>query len=123
MKEFINKTSRVYLTHDQIFVVEYQDDLVLDVEDIHIPVEQYLAVTDTGNPLKVLIEFPANTIINNDARRFAENRDQWAIAEAIVINSLGQRILFRFYSKFRKHKYPIKSFSNREEALEWLRDR
>lgn len=44
-------------------------------------------------------------------------------AEAILIESLGQRILGNFFIRFTKSKrskFPSKLFTNEEEALQWI---
>ena len=41
-------------------------------------------------------------------------------AEAILVNSLGLRILANFYSRFNRPLNPSKVFTNEDEAIEWV---
>lgn len=43
------------------------------------------------------------------------------VAEAMVIKSLPNRLLFRFYQKRDNPDNPVKAFSNRDDALDWLK--
>lgn len=41
-------------------------------------------------------------------------------AEALVIKTLGHRMLAQVYIKVRSYPYPIKIFNNEEEAMKWF---
>ena len=114
-----NKNSKVTLTDDKLFIAEYKDNVCLEVEDIQVVIDNYDDNTE-GEMWKVLHVFPKGTTVSSAARDHAENREKPAKAEAFVIEGIGNRILFRFYQKFRSIKYPIKEFSTREKAMEWL---
>ena len=43
------------------------------------------------------------------------------IAEAFLLTSLAQKILINFYIRFDKPLVPSKVFTNKEKAIEWLR--
>ncbi len=40
---------------------------------------------------------------------------------AVIIDNLPNRILTKFFSKFFKPKFVVKIFSNKEDALAWLK--
>lgn len=42
------------------------------------------------------------------------------IAEAIIVDSLHNRILANFYLKYIKSHNPVKVFNNMDKAIEWL---
>lgn len=44
------------------------------------------------------------------------------LAEAVVLNSIGIRLLANFYIKTFKPKVPTKIFTNLEDAKKWLRE-
>ena len=52
-----------------------------------------------------------------------KGRDYMNLADALVINSLPQRILGNFYLTIVKPKTPTKFFKNETLALEWLNSR
>ena len=73
-----------------------------------------------GRVLKVIVENGKYTVIDNSAREYLENNKFEAIAAAIIMHSIAQRILYNFYVRFRKQDYPIKAFKNLDKAIEWL---
>ena len=77
-----------------------------------------------GEEMPFLIDFlDISTRIDDDARRF------FAIygphihlrkAQAIVVNSMQNKLLINFYIKHHKPKNPTKLFDNIEDALDWI---
>ena len=122
MLDIQNKNSRVYSDDDNVFICEYKDNVMLEPEDIDIVVQNYDEYAGE-NDLKVMLVFPKNTTVSTAARQAAEKRGRPALAEALVIESTMQRILFKFYKRSRAVNYPIKEFSTREAALKWLHNR
>lgn len=114
-----NENSKVTLTDDKLFIAEYKDGIKLEKKDLEIVVNNY--DNNTNEEMwKVLHIFPKGTSVTSEARDYAEEREKPALAEAFVIEGMGNRILFRFYQKFRAVKYPIKEFKDRETAMKWL---
>lgn len=122
MLDIQNKNSRVYSDDDGVFICEYKDNVMLEPEDIEIVVVNYDEYAGERD-LKVMLVFPKNTTVSTAARQAAEKRGRPALAEALVIESTMQRILFKFYKRSRSVNYPIKEFSTREAALKWLHNR
>jgi len=117
--EIVNKKSCISLIEPDIIYVHYSDNSVLDTSDLKESFHAYLEISQ-GQPLKVLSVFGSYTTVTADARKYAENINIQAMAEAIVFMSLAQRLLLRFFQKFRKPTHPIKFFKNTEEAIKWL---
>ncbi len=59
--------------------------------------------------------------ITTEAREFFEHFGRPVVAEAFIMQSTYQKILFNFYESFRSHFHPIKAFENFEEAKVWLK--
>lgn len=114
-----HSNSSVYLTDNQVFKVIYKDDTVLEKNDFELVVRDYINASVDGI-LKVMIIFPPNATLSVDARVYAQSREIPALAEAVVFETLSQRLLFKFYQKFRSIPYPIKGFKDEESALSWL---
>ena len=95
-----------------------------DVEYDDKAVEENLqAIKDNMDDRKVFNLFipDPSTHITVEAREFQDNRFERAkLAEALVIRTLGHRILANFYVKARKRKYPVRIFDSEQEALEWF---
>jgi len=116
------KNAHVYTDQDNVFICEYKDNITIEPLDVQDVIDAYDNYHD-GEQLKVMLVFPKNTNVSSNARQLAEKREKPALAEALVIESTMQRILFKFYKRSRKVLYPIKEFSNREAALRWLHNR
>lgn len=116
------KNAHVYSDADNVFICEYKDNITIEPSDVQDVIDAYDEYHD-GEDLKVMLVFPSNTNVSAKARQLAEKREKPAMAEALVIESTMQRILFKFYKRSRKVNYPIKEFSNREAALRWLHNR
>ncbi len=48
------------------------------------------------------------------------NAVKWKKAEAILIDSLPQRMMVNFYKKMETIKFPVKIFIEENEAINWL---
>ena len=113
-----NKNSTVNINEEGIFLAEYKENIVLQKEDIEAVVKNYDDLSQ-GALWKVIVVFPKGTTVSSEGRSYAEGRKNPALAEALVIESLAQRILFKFYKRLRSVDYPIREFSNREAAKKW----
>lgn len=114
-----NKNSIAQLVGGNVFYIQYLPNTFSKLEDIKESFEAY-QVLGNGLPLQVLIEFSSYASASKEAREYAQQNELPALSEALVINSLPQRILLSFYLKFRKQKHPIKVFKCKNNALNWL---
>lgn len=62
-----------------------------------------------------------HTTITPEAREYIQCNKPKVKAEAFILSGLAQKILFDFYHRIRKNDNPIKSFSNLEGALRWIK--
>lgn len=108
-----------YLLKEDIFYVEYYADKQCDVAEFVATSDAFKKLGE-NQPIKILALFPEFTNITADAREYLQNRENVAAAEAIVFNSLAQRMIFNFYRFIRQKKYPVRGFQCKEKALEWL---
>lgn len=69
-----------------------------------------------------IIDIGEKTIPDKEAREACsfETGNGWIKAEAIVVHSLGQRIVARHNLKQKRDKYPVKLFTNIEKAKGWI---
>lgn len=114
-----NKNSIVTIDDSELFVIEWATGVTLEREDFQVVVDNY-DNHSAGALWRVLHIFPKTTKATSDARNYAAKREKRAGAEAFVIEAAIQRNLFRFYRKFRTVQYPMREFSTKGAALEWL---
>ena len=73
-----------------------------------------------GEKYRVLVDATQNTNSPTpEAKKIIADVDQ-KIREAIVVKSLGNRILGNIYLKFINTRYPAKIFNDKETAIQWL---
>ena len=101
----------------------YLPDAEVDVKE-HL--ENHCALVElVGKEKKYPILMDADDFINftSEARALVRKLEPETpiAARAMVTQSLGQRLLSRFYISIHKPCVPMKIFSNHEEGLKWLR--
>ncbi len=108
------------IVEDDIFHLNYfPDEFAID-SDFKEGHEAYNSIRN-GRKMKIIIENGKYTVIDTSAREYLQNNKFEAIAAAVVMHSIGQRIIYNFYIKFRKQDHPIRAFKNFILAKEWLK--
>lgn len=119
-KEIRTEKSVCYLLGDDIFYVEYFAEVQCDVEEF-VHTSDAFKLLGNNQAIKILAVFPEFTNITPQAREYLQTRENVAAAEAVVISSLAQRLIFNFYKFIRQKKYPVRGFNSKEKALDWLK--
>lgn len=121
MKEYKFSWGRIYYLDDNILCLEYIDDHIVDEENV-IEFHAIFNKETKNRKLNLLVLPGQNTSATREAREYSQNTTLNCKAEAILINSLAQRIISNFYISFKnKADYPIKMFNSKEEAVKWLK--
>ena len=107
--------------NDGIIHITYEDKL-LNLEEVSSifkatrqnAIWEITPILATGGPF---------TNFEVDARAFIASEEvmKHCSAVAMVSKTLGEKILANFYIKFNNPSKPTKFFSNKEEALNWLK--
>lgn len=99
------------------------DNSEIDVEDIRQLKEINKKLTGGVN-YAVLVSSGMMTSITPEARELSADKDfqQKTVAKALLIRSLGHRLVCRFYIKVNKPFIKTKIFSDRNEAIKWLKE-
>ena len=112
---------KLSVENNRYYVVEVFDDDDFTIEDLKkiVKIQNELG----GIKLPVLVLCSPNTtgdvsMLNYLAKN--ENNPN-SKADAFVINSLAQKIIGSFYVKLISPERPTKMFTNKEDALIWLR--
>ncbi|MEZ4922185.1 MAG: hypothetical protein R2780_03350 [Crocinitomicaceae bacterium] len=120
MKYYIeNKNSTVSVNEEGIFIIQWKANERLEIDDFKTVVDIF-AEWSQGEPWKVLHVFPKGASASGEARNYGATREKKTSAEAFVIENVIHRNLFRLYQRFRSKLYPIRAFSDLEDAKEWL---
>ena len=115
----LNKNTSVEFVEDYMLYLKYSDNVTIEIADL-IEVYDSIKKISNGESRMVLVELFQHTSFSTAAREFGQVNELSKEPVAIVIKSLGQRIQFNFYAKFRRQKNPIASFKDYESAYNWL---
>lgn len=113
------------------FKISYIEELYFDVivfpnVDMFAPdVAEMVAACNklSGNtPRAAIVTVGEFANFNPDAREFTADptKETATIAFAYVLSNLAQRMVANFFIRFNRPTKPVRFFSNRESAMEWL---
>src|SRR5690606_20793077 len=114
----------IRLLEDDLVELRYRDNIRVTADDMHEILTQLYTLTE-NRKMKRLIVISKNASLELPARQLLERenkqRKDTIIAEAVVVNSLAQKMTTNFYMKFIKDIYPTRFFTSDQQALEWLK--
>jgi len=115
------KKSTVKIIEDDILFINVESDQEFNLRDYK---EIRLASIRLANKKEVfnLIYLGDKTIPDKEAREACstDTGDGCVRAEAIIVHSLGQRIVARHILKQKRKQIPVKLFNNIDKAKAWL---
>jgi hypothetical protein len=114
-----NPNSESKIIEGNIYYILFYDDSYSELNDVKLSYEAY-TILGKGEKMKVLIEMGNNATFDKESREYGQANKIPAIAEAIILSSLAQRLLYKFYLKFRVLDHPIKIFQSKKNAIDWL---
>lgn len=119
METIYNKNSIAHVIGNCICYVQFQPNTYLTINDF---IEGYNSCRklNKGGKHKILIEMLPLSSVNLDPSEYKVNYANHTQAEAIVVHTLAQRLIFNFHIKMSKPLHPIKLFRTKAEALIWL---
>lgn len=71
----------------------------------------------------MLIDMRQLTSMSKEARTYYadDNSAKGRVAIALLIDSYFSKIMANFYISYSKPPYPVKLFTSKQEAIEWLK--
>jgi len=117
-----SEVAQITLIENGYFHIVYDANTILTLEKAKAVVEaqKKLAV---NNQYPNLLEGRSLKEVTPDARKFLASQETAEVnsAVALLVGSPVSRILGNFFLKLDRPAYPMRLFSNQEEAFEWLR--
>ncbi|OFY92897.1 MAG: hypothetical protein A3K10_15940 [Bacteroidetes bacterium RIFCSPLOWO2_12_FULL_31_6] len=123
IKEIDLEKSVITLYDNRIVKIKFKDGVDFQLDDAIIANQTMFDIVDGNHFLSLVDTLNVRGQISNDAmKHFAKDplTKGVRIAEAIVVDSLHNRILANFYLKFVKSHNPVKVFNNMDKAIVWL---
>jgi hypothetical protein len=123
MKKILTRTAEIMMGDDGIIYKRLFDDIDIEVEDGKENLRAALELTGGQNYLILTDGRDVNVRISSQARQYAAGKEvsSYRIAEALLINSIANRLTANFYLKVNKPHSPTRVFTDEEKALKWLR--
>jgi hypothetical protein len=114
---------KISLFSDGILEIDW-DSAVDEVKVSHLE-ELKLIIKDLGKGKKMPIfisTFPFMDV-SSDAKKYAASDEgqEFTLANAVLIDNLGKKLMFNFFININKPKTPTKAFQTKSEAIKWLR--
>ena len=115
--------ARLILAENNLLKIYIKENAELEKEDI-IAINEAKEILAQGNKYCVVFVPPNNGFISKEARDFSASELVYknAIAKAIIIKNVSQRLIGNFFINFNRPPAPTKLFHNEEEAIKWLEE-
>lgn len=123
MEKIKSNTRSMEFIDPNTVLIQYFDDIDVSLIDSQIDYELFIDFTKNKRVKKIIVS-GIYTRIDSQARKYIHatniKRSELIIAEAIVVNSLPDRLLGNAYLKIVRYSFPIKMFNSLDQAKEWI---
>jgi hypothetical protein len=123
-KKTINGKHVKYEIIDNIMYAEFYNSIIHDIQIAREIVEERIELFGDKSYLAV-IDITNVKSATKDARKYmscTKNGFNGIVAAAIISNKLVSMPIYNLFIKINKPEIPIKFFSNKKEAIRWLRN-
>jgi hypothetical protein len=121
MKTLHTKTSTLIIDEHGIFHKTVVEDCHVDLEAVH-EADRLMQELTGGNKVLMLYDARPHFTITEDAMEYSRKDifNKQRIATAIISDKIAIKIMVDYFMNTLKSPVPIKVFSSKEDALEWL---
>jgi hypothetical protein len=122
MKTIIQKNITVELTDENILHIHIHAYTEVTLSDAVLALEAMEKLSE-GKKHPVLIDAGEFSSVDKEVREFSASPESnaFTLADAIAYDNIGQKIVANFYISQNRPVVPTRMFSEKEEALKWLR--
>ena len=122
MQQKKQKNIEVTLLEDWIMHIHLKSNSEITLNDAVFALEEMGKLTK-GKKLPVFIDAGEFCDIDREARIFSASEESniYTLADAIPYDNLGQKLIANFYLKQNNPSVPTKVFSEKKEAIKWLK--
>jgi hypothetical protein len=123
MPEIKTASAEYTVLEDNLFICKMLENSAVDLKDVDENLFMTLSLAK-GKRYAVLVDARHPTTISKEAMEYASRPECYKdlIAQAIVTDSLANRLVGNFIIKFHKPTSPTRLFSKMEDAEAWLRE-
>ena len=122
MKKNKNKGIEVTLLKEGILHIHLKEHTEITLNDAVLAVVK-MGEISKGKKFPVFIDAGEFCTIDSEARIFSASKESniYTLADAIAYSNLGQKLIANFYLNQNNPSVPTKVFSEKEEAVTWLK--
>ncbi len=122
LTEIATKCASLSMFEDGILHVHLFEDSEITIDESKLMFKASMEVTE-GKKFVTLVDARAKVIVSKESREWGSTPEAQKnmIAQAIIVDSLANRIVGNFIIKFHKPTAKTRLFSDEESALAWLR--
>jgi hypothetical protein len=121
LKKFITSSSLIIIDNDLVRVY-INADAKFDEDSVKENIEVVMRELGDSTFYQVVVPDPTAHISISASDFHHSAFDELKKGEALVIQSLGHRILAQAYLRVTSRKFPVRVFNKEEEALAWFED-
>lgn len=123
MRDIDLKKANVRLTDEGSIHIHIKDQSEIELSDA-VLIFEAMEKLGGGKKHPVLIDAGEFSSIDKEARMFSASIESniFTLADAIAYYNLAQKLLAEFYLKNNKPVVPTRVFSNKEDAIVWLKE-
>ncbi len=103
----------------------YRDDYKVELSDVKMVDDIFIEFSEGRSMYGIMDAKGRYSVFTSEAQKYLSKEAPMVIQNkllgfAIIIDSLPNRILAKFYITFFKPSYPVKIFSNEKEAMNFI---
>ncbi len=108
---------------DGVVWIQVKDDSIVSVEDMQELLKACVKLSGSRKYYSI-VDVRVNAGANHGVTDYyAKNEyNQYRYADAFIINTLAMRLLVNFYMTFNQPSVPAKTFSDPEQARQWIEE-
>lgn len=123
MEPIQTRTAEYSLIEKPIFLCRLFPDAEIEVGDVDLNTDAIMQMAG-GKRYAVLVDARVPVTITKEAMEYTQQPRSYVnlIAQAILVNTLANRLIGNFIIKFHRPASPTKLFSDYDQAVAWLRE-
>jgi len=106
---------------EPITYLRFEENVLLDAQKVKVTGDACLEITGGARYLMLTDATGTLDVTPEGRKTAAESKNSGnIIAHAVIVKRLGQRLIANVYEEVNKPSYPVKVFTEEEEAITWL---
>lgn len=112
----------IFRRKDGIIQIQFEKGFEGELDDAKRMVNHF-ALLSEGRKVKILCLYAENNLFSKEVREFIAGPEvnEIVMADALVIKGMAQKIVGNFYLQVNKPSRPTRLFTDKAEALLWLK--